>query len=137
MHNISRSEQETAEIAARIATGLKPRDILCLQGDLGMGKSVFARAAIRALAGDRGLEVPSPTYTLVQTYETPKGTVWHFDLYRLQEPDEIFELGWEDALADGIAIVEWPERLGAYYPPNCKTIRITGQGDLRHIDISS
>ncbi len=135
MLSTSRSEQETTEIAAQFAARLKPRDVVCLHGDLGMGKSVFARAAIRSLAGDEGLEVPSPTFTLVQTYETPEGTIWHFDLYRLKDPEEIFELGWEEALANGIVIVEWPERLGHHLPKRCINIRITGQDDLRSIEI--
>jgi tRNA threonylcarbamoyladenosine biosynthesis protein TsaE len=132
----SNSEQETAAIAARMAATLKARDVVCLHGDLGMGKSVFARAVIRALSGNEALEVPSPTFTLVQTYETPRGAVWHFDLYRLKDPDEIFELGWEEALADGIVIVEWPERLGHHLPKQCINIRMTGQDDLRSIEIT-
>lgn len=135
MEYISRSEQETIGIAVQFAARLKPREVVCLHGDLGMGKSVFARAVIRALSGDEGREVPSPTFTLVQTYETPKGGVWHFDLYRLKDPEEIFELGWEEALAEGIVIVEWPGRLGPYAPKNCINIHITGQDDLRSIDI--
>ena len=102
--------------AAALAPDLRPGDCLCLRGDLGAGKSVFARALIRTLAGDANLPVPSPTFTLVQTYDTPAGTVWHFDLYRLKEADEVFELGWDDALADGVVIIEWPERAEALLP---------------------
>ena len=109
---VSHSETETADIAHAFAARLHSGMLITLQGDLGAGKSVFARALIRTLAGDPALEVPSPTFTLVQTYETTRGAVWHFDLYRLKGPEEIYELGWDEALAEGIVLVEWPERLG-------------------------
>lgn len=114
----SKSEDETVRLAQRFAAILKPGDVLCLQGDLGMGKSVFARGLIRALAGNDMLEVPSPTFTLVQTYDTAAGELWHFDLYRLKHPEEVYELGWEDALSGAISIIEWPERLGPLMPPD-------------------
>ncbi|MCE7886727.1 MAG: tRNA (adenosine(37)-N6)-threonylcarbamoyltransferase complex ATPase subunit type 1 TsaE [Alphaproteobacteria bacterium PRO2] len=104
------SEEETARIAAGLAPLLRPGDGVLLRGPLGGGKSVFARALIRALTGEPGLEVPSPTFTLVQPYDTPKGPLSHFDLYRLKSSGEIFELGWDDALL-GIMLVEWPERI--------------------------
>lgn len=113
----TRSEDETAALARGLAGRLRRGDVLLLRGDLGAGKSVFARALIRALAGDAGLEVPSPTFTLVQTYDTSAGPVWHFDLYRLKGSADVYELGWEEALADTIAIVEWPERLADLTPP--------------------
>ena len=96
---ISRSEQETMQLASRLASRAKPGDLYLLRGNLGAGKSVFARAFIRDLMKDKDLEVPSPTYTLAQTYESGHGTIWHFDLYRLKEPEEIFEIGWEEALS--------------------------------------
>ena len=95
-----------------MAPQLRAGDVLFLQGDLGAGKTVFARALIRTLAGDTNLTVPSPTFTLVQTYDTAAGSLWHFDLYRLKDAEEIYEIGWEDALSGAIMIVEWPERLG-------------------------
>lgn len=113
---ISASEDDTARLAQQCAADLKPGDILCLYGDLGMGKSVFARALIRHLAGDPALEVPSPTFTLVQTYDTPRAPLWHFDLYRLKDPEEVYELGWEEALGEAICLIEWPERLGPLLP---------------------
>ncbi len=133
------SEPETIAFAARIAKTLKSGDVVLLSGDLGAGKSVFARAVIRVLSGNPALDVPSPTYTLVQVYETPVGPVWHFDLYRLKSPDEVFELGWDDALADGIVLVEWPERLGGTIrlPKSCFYIQIAGDGlGSRRITVS-
>jgi len=106
----------TGRLAAALAACARPRDMLALHGDLGAGKTTFARAFIRARASAAGIavdEVPSPTFTLVQIYELPGGDVWHFDLYRLSGPEEVFELGLEEALAEGIALVEWPERIGA------------------------
>lgn len=104
----------TERLAARIAACLRVGDVIALSGDLGSGKTVFARALIRALCGDE--EVPSPTFTLVQIYAAPAFEIWHFDLYRLERPDDAFELGLEDALADGVTLIEWPERLGHRLP---------------------
>ncbi len=83
-----------------------------------MGKSVFSRRIIRTLTGDENLDVPSPTFTLVQTYDTPKGEVHHFDLYRLKSPEELYEIGWEDALGSAILLIEWPDKLGYLKPKN-------------------
>jgi len=105
----------TARLAAQLARLVRPGDILALHGALGSGKTSFARAFITALAG-QPVEVPSPTFTLVQTYATPMGEVWHFDLYRLQRPAEAFELGIEEAFAEGISLIEWPDRLGPLLP---------------------
>jgi len=130
------SEDETVRFAALFAEKLRCGDVVLLRGDLGAGKSVFARSLIRTLAGKPDLEVPSPTFPLVQTYDTPKGDVWHFDLYRLKHPDEVFELGWEDALAGGIVLVEWPERLGPYVPKTAQEINFTIQADgSRKVDV--
>ena len=115
---ITRSEQETEDLARKLAKKLAAGDVVQLSGDLGAGKTVFARALIRALMNDPALDVPSPTFTLVQTYDTPRGTIWHFDLYRIENEEDIYELGWEDALADGIVIIEWPERLRSLAPPH-------------------
>ena len=90
---------------------LRPGDAVLLDGELGAGKTAFARALLRGVAGDPGLEVPSPSYTLVQTYETPRLTLHHFDLWRLAGPGGLVELGWDDARRD-VVIVEWPDRLG-------------------------
>src|SRR5262249_19680013 len=101
----------------------------------GVGKTTLARAVLRAAAGDPTLVVPSPTFTLAEVYELPCGTFWHFDLYRLEEPEQVFELGWEEARADGIALVEWAERLGALLPPDRLTVTLTIEGDGRRAEL--
>jgi tRNA threonylcarbamoyl adenosine modification protein YjeE len=113
---ITTSEDETAALAADFARSIKAGDCVLFWGDLGAGKSVFCRSMIRAMCGDPALEVPSPTFTLVQTYPAAAGMVWHFDLYRLCEPSEVYEIGWEEARSGGIILLEWPERLGALLP---------------------
>lgn len=138
MKVITQSENETEKIASGLVAELKPDDILLLHGDLGAGKTVFARSLIRTLAGRDDLEVPSPTFTLVQTYDTEKGPLWHFDLYRLKEAAEVYELGWEDALSEGIVLVEWPERLGDLTPPGFLDISIStveNEEQQRNIEI--
>jgi tRNA threonylcarbamoyladenosine biosynthesis protein TsaE len=109
------NESRTAAIAAAIAGLAGPGDIIALAGDLGSGTSVFARAFIYALGGSG--DVPSPTFTLVQMYELAGANVFHFDLYRLEKPEDAFELDMDDAFHDAISLIEWPARLGAYLPP--------------------
>ena len=104
----------TQAFAARIAPLLRKGDFIALRGELGAGKTEFARALLHRL-GVTG-EVPSPTFTLVQSYDAGGLTIAHFDLYRLKAADELDELGWDDALADGVALVEWPERAGGRIP---------------------
>jgi tRNA threonylcarbamoyladenosine biosynthesis protein TsaE len=104
----------TRQLAERLAAVALPRDVLALGGTLGMGKTAFARGFIQHLAGAE--EVPSPTFTLVQSYDFPAGTIWHFDLYRLTRPEDVWELGFEEALEAGILLIEWPERLGPLLP---------------------
>ncbi len=106
----------TEALAEKLAPQLKKGDVLALSGDLGTGKTEFARAVLRAL-GIKG-DVPSPTFTLLQTYESRGLLISHFDLYRLKSSAELDELGWDDALADGITLVEWPERAGNRLPSN-------------------
>ena len=117
------SEKETNTAAKDFAKTLSGNEIILFYGDLGMGKSVFCRSLIKALCEDETLEVPSPTFTLLQQYQCDKGIIWHFDLYRLSDPTEVYEIGWEDSLENGITLVEWPERLGSLIPP--KHIAIT------------
>ena len=104
-------EDATTLFGEDIAVALRPGDILALKGDLGAGKTTLARSIVRALAGDAELDVPSPTFTLVQSYDA-RIPVHHFDLYRLGEPDELEELGLFEATEEGVALVEWPERAG-------------------------
>ena len=101
-------ETVTAALGARIATALRPGDVVALAGDLGAGKTALARAILRGL-GVAG-HVPSPTFTLVQSYETPGLTVHHFDLYRIEDESELRELGLEEAKEDGAVLIEWPDR---------------------------
>jgi tRNA threonylcarbamoyladenosine biosynthesis protein TsaE len=115
-------EKATEAFAARLAAVARRSDVIALHGELGAGKTCLARAFIRARGGDEN--VPSPTFTLVQTYELPGGTVWHFDLYRLRAPEEAWELGIEDAFHDGISLIEWPERLGALLPARCLVVSL-------------
>lgn len=103
------SPQQTVSLACHLAGLLRSGDCLALQGKMGAGKSTFARALLRSLAGDEGLEVPSPTFALVQPYETKIGPVFHYDLWRLSGPDELYELSWDDA-CESIMLVEWPDR---------------------------
>jgi tRNA threonylcarbamoyladenosine biosynthesis protein TsaE len=128
-------EAATERLGAALARRLRPRDVVALQGGLGVGKTTLARAILRAAAGDPALIVPSPTFTLVEIYDTPAGVFWHFDLYRLEEPEQVFELGWEEARADGTALVEWAERLGALLPPDRLTVTLAMEGDGRRADL--
>ncbi len=109
----------TARLAARLAPLLRAGDVVALYGGLGAGKTAFARALIHALQAPSGSveeEVPSPTFSLVQHYQTSAFELWHFDLYRLSVPEHTYELGIEEAFATGVSLIEWPERLGALLP---------------------
>ncbi len=113
----------TAALARRLADLVRPGDVIALHGDLGVGKTAFARAFINALprpgtdpAGAEVEEVPSPTFTLVQVYQRLPAEVWHIDLYRLERPEEAYELGLDDALGVAISLIEWPDRLGHLLP---------------------
>ena len=107
-------ETATAALAARVAAVARRGDVIALKGELGMGKTSFARAFIHARGGRE--DVPSPTFTLVQVYDLDGGSVWHFDGYRLRAPEEAWELGIEDAFREGISLLEWPERFGQLLP---------------------
>ena len=116
-------EAATARLGAAVAAALQEGDAVCLSGPLGAGKSTLARALVRALTTPEE-EVPSPTFTLVQFYEGPRLKVAHFDLYRLSDPDEAYEIGLDEALEDGAVAIEWPERLHGRLPPNRLDIEI-------------
>lgn len=109
------TQQDLITLAKPLAKALRKGDVIALWGDLGVGKTTFARILVQALVGE-AIEVPSPTFTLVQVYDSPKSEIWHCDLYRLKDPEEIFEIGLEDAFHNTICLIEWPERLGNLLP---------------------
>ena len=119
---------DTERLAAALAGVVRPGDAILLSGELGAGKTALARAFLRALTDDPGLDVPSPTFTLVQTYDTPKGRVHHYDLWRLTDHRAMAELGWDDALEE-IVLVEWPDRLGPLTPPHALSVVLRPTGD--------
>ncbi len=124
----------TERLAARLASVLRPGDALLLEGPLGAGKSALARALLRRLAGDPALEVPSPSFTLVQSYDLPDGgAAHHYDLYRLSGPADLAELGWDEARG-GIVLVEWPDRLGALRPEDAIALALApGAGEEERV----
>jgi tRNA threonylcarbamoyladenosine biosynthesis protein TsaE len=128
-------EADTARLGAAIAGELKRREAVCISGPLGAGKSSLARGLIQALAGD-ATEVPSPTFTLVQSYETPRLVLAHFDLYRLVKPEEVAELGLDEALDVGAAVIEWPEKLGHHLPHDRLDVELHIHGAARRARLS-
>lgn len=127
--------EATEALGARLAALARPGDVFLLEGPIGAGKSCLARAFIRARLG-REEEVPSPTFTLVQVYEAEGVEIWHADLYRLSHPDEVWELGLDDAFSTAICLVEWPDRLGAHVPPDALRIRLEASGESRKAQVS-
>ncbi|WP_025897440.1 tRNA (adenosine(37)-N6)-threonylcarbamoyltransferase complex ATPase subunit type 1 TsaE [Sneathiella glossodoripedis] len=123
------SEEETRNLAKDLSQLLKVGDIVRLDGTLGAGKTAFARALIQSLA-EQDLEVPSPTFNLLLLYDTPAGMVYHYDFYRLEDPEEIWELDIDDAYDSGITIMEWAERLEDLAPQNALRIELVITGDL-------
>ncbi len=121
LHSAPYTEPAMKKLAAKIGAELKAGDVLAFYGELGAGKSTFARALVNALTGETN--IPSPTFTLVQHYDAPAALLWHFDLYRLKQPEEVYELGWEDA-GHTIRLIEWPERLGGLLPNSCLAIQL-------------
>lgn len=119
---------DTATVAGVLAPHLQATDIVALDGDLGAGKTALARALINAIPGTVE-DVPSPTFTLVQTYTRGLLEIWHFDLYRLDDPDEVWELGVDDAFSDGVSLIEWPEKMGPYLPKRRLLVTITPDPD--------
>ena len=124
------TETETEVLGRRLAGLARPGDVILLEGPIGAGKSSLARAFIRARLGP-GEEVPSPTFTLVQVYDDHGTEIWHADLYRLTHPDEVWELGLDQAFTTAICLVEWPDRLGRHLPPDALRIRLEAAGEGR------
>src|SRR5271163_705521 len=118
-------EQATLRLMADIAAALEPGDLVTLSGDLGAGKTTFARALIRHLAGDDTIEVPSPTFTLIQAYELPRFALVHVDLYRLSGAAELTELGFDDLPDGAVVLMEWPDRAAGFLPPDRLDIAFT------------
>jgi len=132
---VIQSLAQTETLAGRIAANLRAGDAVALEGDLGAGKTTLARGILRAL-GVTGI-VPSPSFTLVQEYDTPGLRVTHCDFYRVERAVELDELGLDDALADGAVLIEWPERAAARIPPDALTVRIEIAGENgRRMEIS-
>jgi tRNA threonylcarbamoyladenosine biosynthesis protein TsaE len=124
-----KDENATLSLGARLSALLRTGDVVALTGGLGAGKTTLARGVVKALCGD--LAVPSPTYTLVQTYDTPYGELWHCDMYRLERPEDAWELGLMDAFEDAICLIEWPDKLGHLLPKDALLINIDFDGDGR------
>jgi tRNA threonylcarbamoyladenosine biosynthesis protein TsaE len=120
----------TEVLGRRIAAVLGRGDVVCLSGGLGAGKTTLARGAIAAWTG-AAEEAPSPTYTLVQTYAGRGGELWHVDLYRLDRPEEVWELGLEEAFADAVCLIEWPERLAGMLPSDRLEVALAAEGEGR------
>lgn len=132
-----KSPEETAALAVRLGAVLAPGDVVLLDGAIGGGKTHFARALIQSVMTVPE-DVPSPTFTLVQVYDTHLGEVWHSDLYRLSNIDEIEELGLTDAFDDAVCLIEWPDRLGPLAPNSALTLGFRAdpaQQDTRHLEL--
>ncbi len=124
------NEQAMRDLAVDLANALDPGDVVALSGDLGAGKTTLARAMIRHLASDPKLDVPSPTFTLMQSYELPRFVLVHADFFRLAGPDDLRELGFEDLPAGAVLLIEWPDRAPELLPGNRLEVEI--KLDLEH-----
>lgn len=127
------NQAKMLEFGARLAELLRVGDCLALTGDLGAGKTTLSRGIVQALCGDQ--EVPSPTYTLVQTYDAPEFEIWHCDLYRLDRPEDVYELGLLDVIDEIVSLIEWPERMGGLLPEHALTVDIQFEDEGRTISL--
>ncbi|MEL7040361.1 MAG: tRNA (adenosine(37)-N6)-threonylcarbamoyltransferase complex ATPase subunit type 1 TsaE [Pseudomonadota bacterium] len=125
----------TKSLAERLVPYLRAGDVIALHGGLGVGKTTFSRALICALRGTE-TDVPSPTFTLVQVYDGPNFPIFHFDLYRLEDPREVFELGWDDT-HDGLSLIEWPDRAGPHLPAWRLDLTLEIMGDARRLHLAA
>ena len=128
------NEAKMLEFGVNLAKILQAGDCLALTGDLGAGKTTLSRGIVQALSGPQ--DVPSPTYTLVQTYAADSFEVWHCDLYRLEQPQDVYELGLLDVMDEIVSLIEWPDRMGELLPDQALTIDIQFDGDGRLISYS-
>ena len=127
----AKDEVAMSAFGESLAVLLRDGDCLLLEGDLGAGKTTLARAIVEAMTGET--EVPSPTYTLVQTYSCPDVEVWHADLYRLEAPHDVHPLGLLDVMDEVVSLIEWPDRLGELRPLDALTVRIGFDGQGRSV----
>ena len=121
------SPEQTAIYAAKLAKNVAPEDIILLNGDVGTGKSYFCRALIQSVLQYEE-DIPSPTFTLVQQYDTEIGELWHADLYRLSDPSEVIELGLLDAIESATILIEWPDQITDFLPNSALNINISARG---------
>ncbi|MBU2358149.1 MAG: tRNA (adenosine(37)-N6)-threonylcarbamoyltransferase complex ATPase subunit type 1 TsaE [Alphaproteobacteria bacterium] len=129
-------EAATTAVARQIAPRLRAGDTLLLEGPIGAGKTTFARALIRARLGQPEEDVPSPTFTLVQTYQADDVEIWHCDLYRLLDSQDVLELGLDDAFATAICLIEWPDRLGADRPAEALVCAFAASADHHSLSLT-
>jgi len=129
------TEDDTRKLAEKIAKIAKKGDVFALFGTLGVGKSTFSRYFIQNLTGAK--EIPSPTFTLLQTYDAPSFEIYHYDMYRLKNPEEAFELGIEESFYNGVNLIEWPEKIAPLLPKNIWKITITAKDNCRFFNIET
>ncbi len=126
-------EDATRRFGQSLGALLQGGDVVCLTGPLGAGKTSLARAMIAAAVGAQ--DVPSPTFPLVETYEGPDFTIWHYDLYRLEQAEDVWELGLEEALDGGAVLIEWPEKIEAVLPDEVLVAALAAEGEGRRVTL--
>ena len=128
------NEAELLALGAALIPQLSAGQTVCLTGGLGAGKTTLVRGMIQSVLGD--IHVPSPTYTLVQTYEMPQFELWHCDMYRLERPEDGYELGLMDAFEEAVCLIEWPDKLGELIPKDAMRIEIAFDGEGRKVTLT-